>query len=135
MYDERTMQELERNFNSSQPSCQLLIAGHLYDIDFRNMLQRRVNNSNLFRRIKRDLASAEKRGIAGIRLNSSGSLRASSQQQSMVGANNSNRDSSNCTASSMTTVTAGTSTVTSTNTASVKIPSSGNDNEKDIPLF
>jgi hypothetical protein len=64
------MQELERAFEAGQSTCQLLIAGHLYDIDFPQMVQYRVNNRNMARRIKRDAASAsaEKRGIAGIRL-------------------------------------------------------------------
>src|SRR5687767_14318892 len=62
------MQELEKAFDAKQSSCQLLIAGHMYDIDFAQMIQFRVGNRNLFRRIKRDTSTAEKRGIAGIRL-------------------------------------------------------------------
>jgi len=67
-YDERTMQDLEKAFESSQSKSQLLIVGQLYEIDFDEMIQYRVNNRNLFRRIKRDVASAESRGVAGLRL-------------------------------------------------------------------
>lgn len=46
-----------------------LIAGHLYEMDFAQMIQYRLNNRSLFRRMKRDIPSAEKRGIAGIKMN------------------------------------------------------------------
>ncbi|XP_021943272.1 E3 ubiquitin-protein ligase rnf146 isoform X2 [Folsomia candida] len=67
-YDERSMQELDRAYETGSSSCQLLIAGHVYEIDFSQMLQYRSNNRNLSRRIKRDVAQSEKRGVAGIRV-------------------------------------------------------------------
>ena len=73
MYDVRTMQELERAYEAKQQTCQVLIAGQMYEIDFAQMIQYRVNNRSLFRRIKRDYSTAEKRGVAGIRLNQTGS--------------------------------------------------------------
>lgn len=67
-YDERTMQDLEKAYESKQSKAQLLIVGQLYEIDFDEMIQYRANNPNLFRRIKRDVATAESRGVAGLRL-------------------------------------------------------------------
>lgn len=69
-YDERTMQDLERAFSSSQSTCQLLLAGHLYVVDFNQMIQYRLNNRNVSRRIRRGI-NLEKRGVAGIRISGS----------------------------------------------------------------
>lgn len=62
------MQELEKAFEAKQSTCQLCIAGHMYDIDFTQMMQYRTGNHSLFRRIKRDAPGGEIRGIAGIRM-------------------------------------------------------------------
>ena len=68
-YDERTAQELEHHHKKGDKSCELLIAGFLYSIDFENMLQCRRNEPQRRRQIKRDLITnvADKKGIAGIR--------------------------------------------------------------------
>ena len=66
-YDERSLQEIEEKHVSGLDSSEVLIAGHLYVIDFRNMRQHRVNQPRRFRRIKRDLMTIEKKGIAGLR--------------------------------------------------------------------
>ena len=66
-YDERTSQELEAAFKSGQRTCELLIVGQLYIADFDAMLQLRRNDMSRRRRIKRDLASIPKKGIAGLR--------------------------------------------------------------------
>ncbi|CAL8100816.1 unnamed protein product [Orchesella dallaii] len=66
-YDERTMQELEKAYSSKLLTCQLLLAGHIYVVDFTQMIQYRSNNRNVSRRIKRGI-NCEKRGVAGIRI-------------------------------------------------------------------
>ena len=66
-YDERTSGELETAYKRSQRLCELLIAGHLYIIDFDQMLQYRKTDLARRRRIKRDLASIPKKGVAGLR--------------------------------------------------------------------
>ncbi|KAL1440937.1 hypothetical protein MTO96_008984 [Rhipicephalus appendiculatus] len=50
------------------PTCEVLIAGFLYIVDFEHMVQVRRNDFSRRRRVKRDLASVPKKGIAGIRL-------------------------------------------------------------------
>ncbi|KAK3925808.1 E3 ubiquitin-protein ligase RNF146 [Frankliniella fusca] len=67
-YDERTSRELELAFKNGQRTCELLIVGQLYIADFDAMLQLRRNDMSRRRRIKRDLASIPKKGIAGLRL-------------------------------------------------------------------
>ena len=47
---------------------ELLIAGFLYIVDFDQMLQYRKTEPSRRRRIKRDLASIAKKGVAGLRL-------------------------------------------------------------------
>ena len=66
-YDMRNSREIEEKHNSGVDSTELLIAGHLYVIDFRNMHQHRVNNARRIRKIKRDLISIPKKGVAGLR--------------------------------------------------------------------
>ncbi|CAH8494568.1 unnamed protein product [Heterobilharzia americana] len=67
-YDERTCNELENAYRKQLPSHELTIAGYIYFIDLKNMTQIRKDRSGRLRRIKRDLVSCEKKGIAGIRL-------------------------------------------------------------------
>merc|ERR1712071_84071 len=67
-YDQRTSAELESAYRRSQRLCELLIAGHLYIIDFDQMLQYRKTDLVRRRRIKRDLASIPKKGVAGLRV-------------------------------------------------------------------
>ncbi|XP_057368407.1 E3 ubiquitin-protein ligase rnf146-like [Daphnia carinata] len=67
-YDERTSFELECAYKRSQRICELLIAGFLYMIDFDQMFQSRKTEPSRRRRIKRDLASIPKKGVAGLRL-------------------------------------------------------------------
>merc|ERR1712071_80275 len=66
-YDQRTSAELESAYRRSQRLCELLIAGHLYIIDFDQMLQYRKTDLVRRRRIKRDLATIPKKGVAGLR--------------------------------------------------------------------
>lgn len=69
LYDQRTSRDLETAFKEGKPKIELLIAGHLYVIDFGQMLQYRRNDPNKHRRIKRDHLPAELiKGLAGIKL-------------------------------------------------------------------
>jgi len=70
LYDERTGVEVERCYKRGDQRCELLIAGFLYIIDFEHMLQYRRNDPSRRRRIKRDVASAPKKGVAGLRMES-----------------------------------------------------------------
>lgn len=67
-YDERTSRELEASYKAGERTCELLIAGFLYVADFDSMVQRRRNDPARRRRIKRDLSTIPKKGIAGIKL-------------------------------------------------------------------
>ncbi|XP_039285208.1 E3 ubiquitin-protein ligase rnf146 [Nilaparvata lugens] len=67
-YDVRTNGDLETAFKQGDRSCELLIAGHLYLADFDAMQQVRRDESFRVRRIKRDLATMPKKGVAGLRL-------------------------------------------------------------------
>lgn len=67
-YDERTAQELETQYHEGGDKMEVLIAGFLYIIDFKNMIQFRRNDPSRCRRIKRDALTIPKKGIAGISL-------------------------------------------------------------------
>lgn len=69
-YDERTSRELEACYKAGSRTCELLIAGFLYDANLETMLQMRRNDHSRRRRIKRDFASAPKKGVAGLRTES-----------------------------------------------------------------
>ncbi|VDP54174.1 unnamed protein product [Schistosoma margrebowiei] len=69
-YDERTCNELENAFNRQLSSYELTIAGYVYSIDLKNMTQIRKDHSGRLRRIKRDLPTCEKKGVAGIKMSS-----------------------------------------------------------------
>lgn len=72
-YDERTSRELETAYKKGERLCELLIAGFLYVADFDDMLQLRQNDPSRRRRIKRDLATIPKKGVAGLRFGSGAS--------------------------------------------------------------
>jgi len=66
-YDERASTALEEAFKSEVRSCELLVAGFLYIIDFQNMVQYRKTNPLRCRRVKRDRANIDRKGIAGLK--------------------------------------------------------------------
>lgn len=70
-YDPRTSKELEASYKRGERTCDLLIAGLLYVADFDAMLQLRRNEPGRRRRIKRDLVTIPKKGVAGLRLTDS----------------------------------------------------------------
>ena len=67
-YDERTDAELEESYRANKRTFELLIAGYVYVIDLDSMLQYRRLDPSRRRRIKRDLVSAPKKGIAGLKI-------------------------------------------------------------------
>lgn len=68
-YDPRATTELEERFNSGQFQLfEICIAGFLYVIDFENMIQYRRNDPSRRRRIKRDLSTISKKGVAGLKV-------------------------------------------------------------------
>uniref|UniRef100_A0A1Q3F431 E3 ubiquitin-protein ligase n=1 Tax=Culex tarsalis TaxID=7177 RepID=A0A1Q3F431_CULTA len=67
-YDERTSQELEESFQQKERYCKILVAGFLYIVDFEHKCQIRQNDPSRIRRVKRDLTSIPKKGVAGLRL-------------------------------------------------------------------
>lgn len=67
-YDERTSLELETAYQKGERCCELLVAGFLYVADFDSMLQYRRNDTCKRRRIKRDIATTNKKGVAGLKL-------------------------------------------------------------------
>ncbi len=67
-YDERTSAELEAKHSSGAKACEVLVAGYVYRIDLEEMVQSRRDEPARKRRIKRDRADVDKKGIAGIRI-------------------------------------------------------------------
>ncbi|KAF5288191.1 hypothetical protein FQA39_LY03959 [Lamprigera yunnana] len=81
-YDERTSKDLETSYKAGQNSCELLIAGLLYIADLDKMIQIRKNDHSKRRNIKRDLSTAPKKGVAGLRTESE--LQQSIESQSLI---------------------------------------------------
>ncbi|XP_055547638.1 E3 ubiquitin-protein ligase rnf146 [Wyeomyia smithii] len=67
-YDERTSQELEESYQKKERFCKILVAGFLYIVDFEHKCQIRQNDPSRIRRVKRDLTTIPKKGVAGLRL-------------------------------------------------------------------
>lgn len=67
LYDSRTSQDIEDEFQKKVPSCELMIAGSMYVIDFENMLQYRKDAPSKTRKIKRDSLDPNTKGVAGLR--------------------------------------------------------------------
>ncbi|BHF58645.1 hypothetical protein SprV_0100159900 [Sparganum proliferum] len=79
-YDTRTATEIEAAFTQSLQSCEVCVAGHIYVVDFAQMCQARKDRPGRTRRIKRDSADLEMKGVAGLRL----SLLKKAAQESVV---------------------------------------------------
>uniref|UniRef100_A0AAG5CW03 E3 ubiquitin-protein ligase n=1 Tax=Anopheles atroparvus TaxID=41427 RepID=A0AAG5CW03_ANOAO len=67
-YDERTSQELEEAYLEGKKSCKILVAGFVYIVTFEHKCQIRQNDYSRIRRVKRDLVTIQKKGVAGLRL-------------------------------------------------------------------
>ena len=70
-YDAQTSFILEETFKTEEiKSCEILIAAFLYVVDFEKMIQYQKNDPTRCRRVKRDAAGAERKGVAGLQLKS-----------------------------------------------------------------
>ncbi|KAH8373516.1 hypothetical protein KR009_011961 [Drosophila setifemur] len=67
-YDDRTSQDIEEAFKKGEKSCTILVAGYVYIVDLEQMVQQRQNEPTRCRRVKRDLATIPKKGVAGLRI-------------------------------------------------------------------
>uniref|UniRef100_A0A1A9WCX4 E3 ubiquitin-protein ligase n=1 Tax=Glossina brevipalpis TaxID=37001 RepID=A0A1A9WCX4_9MUSC len=67
-YDDRTSQDIEEAYKKSEKSCTILVAGYVYIVDLETMIQQRQNEPSRCRRVKRDLATIPKKGVAGLRI-------------------------------------------------------------------
>lgn len=94
-YEESSSAELEKAHKEGKRSCELLIAGFFYFVDFGNMVQFRKTEPGRRRRIKRDVIDAEKKGVAGLRLGNSGNQRSTSGQRVSTATSNDRPASSN----------------------------------------
>ncbi|XP_018012695.2 uncharacterized protein LOC108669796 [Hyalella azteca] len=65
-YDARTNKEIEDAYQSEATTCQVLVVGLVFVVDFTRMLQYRIRDPSKRRKIKRDLSDAPMKGIAGI---------------------------------------------------------------------
>lgn len=69
-FDVRTAEQIERKYNDTTSdgpkTLELMIAGLFFIIDLDGMCQRRKDNPNIIRRIKRDKGIPDKKGVAGI---------------------------------------------------------------------
>ena len=65
-YDQRTTKEIEAAYLKEEPTCQVVVVGMVFIIDFSRMLQFRIRDPTKRRRIKRDLSTIPVKGIAGI---------------------------------------------------------------------
>lgn len=65
-YDERTTDELEKAHDLRLTHLTVLIAGAVYTIDLERMEQYQSGGRSRVRKVKRDLATAAKKGVAGI---------------------------------------------------------------------
>ncbi|XP_036216417.1 E3 ubiquitin-protein ligase rnf146 isoform X2 [Bactrocera oleae] len=105
-YDDRTSQDIEEAFKKGEKSCIILVAGYVYVVDLETMVQQRQNEPSRCRRVKRDLATIPKKGVAGLRIegntvitdsNFASQIYQQQQQQSItvgLGASNTPTDSS-----------------------------------------
>eukprot|EP00099_Drosophila_melanogaster_P002620 NP_001137978.1 uncharacterized protein Dmel_CG8786, isoform C [Drosophila melanogaster] len=67
-YDDRTSQDIEDAFKKGDKSCTILVAGYVYIVDLEQLVQQRQNEPTRCRRVKRDLATIPKKGVAGLRI-------------------------------------------------------------------
>lgn len=67
-YDERNGAEVEKAFGDGRPSVDLLLAGNVYVVNFRKMIQYRKSEPAKRRRVKRDLVKTPVKGVAGLKI-------------------------------------------------------------------
>ncbi|XP_014250909.1 E3 ubiquitin-protein ligase RNF146-A isoform X2 [Cimex lectularius] len=66
-YDARTTVDLEQAYQANEDTIEVLLAGSVFIIDFRNMVQLRKVGYGRMRRLKRDKAGLPSKGVAGLR--------------------------------------------------------------------
>ncbi len=66
-YEERASVQLEEAFINEDQSTELVVAGFVYIVDIKDMVQYRKNYPTRRRRVKRDKANADKKGVAGLK--------------------------------------------------------------------
>lgn len=66
-YEGRLCADLEAAYQRGERTHDALIAGSIYTLDFNNWVQQRRDDPSRRRRIKRDLATSNHKGVAGIR--------------------------------------------------------------------
>lgn len=67
-YEERIAKELEEAFAAKQSSVTICVSGYHYVVDFVEMVQYKESDPMRRRRVKRDAADSQKKGVAGILL-------------------------------------------------------------------
>jgi len=65
-FEERNSEELEETFKAGQLAAEMMICGQLYVIDFVRQEQYQKNFPTRKRKIKRDVATSESKGVAGL---------------------------------------------------------------------
>ncbi|KAM8708099.1 hypothetical protein ACLKA7_015122 [Drosophila subpalustris] len=60
--------DIEEAFKKGDKSCSILVAGYVYIVDLEQLVQQRQNEPTRCRRVKRDLATIPKKGVAGLRI-------------------------------------------------------------------
>ncbi len=65
-FEERNGEEIEHLFQSKVAKAETMICGHIYVIDFETMVQYRKDHTGRIRRLKRDVAFAQCKGVAGL---------------------------------------------------------------------
>ncbi|XP_059093034.1 E3 ubiquitin-protein ligase rnf146-like isoform X2 [Tigriopus californicus] len=65
-FEQRHNQEIEASFGNQDEQLEALICGHLYIVDFKNMVQYRKDHMGRRRKIKRDVVLARCKGVAGL---------------------------------------------------------------------
>lgn len=66
-FDERTSQDIEDAYVNGDKHCTIFVAGHVYVVDFQQMVQQRQTDPSRKRQVKRDLTTIAKMGVAGLR--------------------------------------------------------------------
>jgi len=69
-YDDRTCAEIETAFANKTKLIDVLVAGSVYVIDLENQVQYQRHRQSRKRKIKRDVETANKKGIAGLQMKS-----------------------------------------------------------------
>ena len=67
-YEERNALELEEKYQAGIKNFDMVIVGLVFTVDLTHMIQYRRNDPNKRRRIKRDVSTVTKKGVAGLKI-------------------------------------------------------------------